>query len=203
MLRLLVIAFLSISAATIALADAEFSLTIDGEMHDATLGTEQTITLKNGQKLTFKLERKATVTFKAMGFAFAHPGYLTVASKEIENGVFQYFLTSATGTIVLVQTYNDLDATALVDLMMGQITNDDVAAGAIRDIQLSTRTLADQTVVSGKTATVKAPGDDVFVEVLAKKQGRGGVILLTRIDRATAPEDQTLIDQFWSTLQLD
>ena len=113
-----------------AVAGADYTLTLDGKNHDIELGTEQTIIQPDGTKLQLKLEKKAFVTFTVSGVSFEHPGNLTVASQEIDPGIMQHLLATATGSLILVQTYDDLDATSLVDLMTGKMTDDDVAAGA-------------------------------------------------------------------------
>jgi hypothetical protein len=185
-------------------AEGDYTLTINGQAQDLELGKDKVVTLPDGAIITLKVERKEFVTYSRTGFSFEHPGSLAVASRELDRGLWQHFLASPEGTLVMIQTYDDVDTTTLVDLMMGKMTDDDVAAGAAREISADTRTLSNGAVISGKSATLKKPGDDVLVEVLAKKQGAGGAIVMTRIDHASdSALDAAMIERFWATLKVD
>ena len=55
----------------------------------------------------------------------------------------QHMIATATGTVLILQTYDDIDTTGLITLMTGKMTDDDVAAGATRDTKPHTRRLPD------------------------------------------------------------
>ncbi len=183
-------------------ADGNYTLTINGTTIELDLGAEQKLKLPDGKDLTLILKRKETNIFTSKGVSFEYPGNLNVATSEIDKDIFQHLMASARGTVILVQTYGDLDATKMVDLMTGKMTDDDVAIGDQRDTKTHSRTLADGTVLTGTRSTLKGPGDDVVVEVMAIRQGRGGTMLITRIDNETAPEEAPIIERFWTTLTL-
>jgi hypothetical protein len=202
MLSRFVLMFVLLTWPALALGEGNYTLTIDGQTVDLSLDTEQKIKRPDGTEVTLKLQRKAASVFTTKGVSFEYPGALNVASSEIDKNTFQHMMASALGTIILVQTYPDLDASQLVDLMTSKMTDDDVASGNARDTKPHSRTLADGTVVSGTRSTLKGPGDDVVVEVLALRQGRGGTMLITRIDSETAPDEASIIERFWATLAL-
>jgi hypothetical protein len=179
-----------------------FSLTVDGTTVELDVGIEQKLKMPDGRELTLKLDRKAANTFAAEGVSFQYPSQFNVATSEIDSGIYQHLMATALGTLVLVQTYPDMDATKLVDLMTGKMTDDDVASGSTRETTPHTRTLADGTELTGTRSTLKRVNDDEVVEVLGARKGRGGVMLITRIDKNTAPGEGAIIEQFWSTLKL-
>jgi hypothetical protein len=180
----------------------DYTLSVNGEILELDLGSEQKLKLPGGQELTLKLDRKQTSTFRVSGLSFEYPSQFNVATSEISSGIFQHLLATAVGTVVIVQTYPDLNATQLVDFMTSKMTDDDVASGSLRETKPHTRTLADGTVLTGTISTLKRAGDDVIVEVLGARQGRGGIMLMTRTDRITAPDDGAIIERFWATLDL-
>jgi hypothetical protein len=183
-------------------AGGNYTLTINGTVTELNLGAEQKLKLPDGKELIVKLERKDANIFTTEGVSFEYPGNLNVATSEIDEGIFQHLMASARGTLILVQTYGDLDATNMVDLMTGKMTDDDVAIGDRRDTKPHSRTLADGTILTGTRSTLKGPGDDVVVEVMAIHHGRGGTMLITRIDSETAPDEALIIERFWATLAL-
>jgi hypothetical protein len=185
-----------------AWADGNYKLTVNGTTIELDLDSEQNLTLPNGPQLTLKLERKATNIFTAKGVSFEHPGSLNVATSEISKNITQHLMASALGSLIIVQTYADLDASQLVELMTGKMTENDVAGGATIDTKPFTRTLADGRLVKGTRTTLKAVGSEAIVEVLAIKQGQGGRMMITRIDPGIAPDESTIIERFWQTLVL-
>lgn len=185
-----------------AWADGNYKLTINGTTIELDLDAEQSLTLPSGPKLTLKLERKVANIFTAKGVSFEHPGSLNVATSEITKNITQHLMASALGSLIIVQTYVDLDASQLVDLMTGKMTENDVAGGATIDTKPFSRTLGDGRVVKGTRSTLKAVGSEAIVEVLAIKQGQGGRMMITRIDPGIALDEGTIIERFWQTLVL-
>ena len=186
-----------------AVAEADHTLSIDGTVIDLPMNEDVVATLKDGRSVTLRLALKPLLSYTAKGVRFQYPSGMSVSSREIDPGITQHMVATATGTLLILQTYDDIDTTTLVDLMTGKMTDDDVAAGATRDTQPHSRRLADGTDITGTLTHLKATRDDVLVEVLAKRQGKGGALLITRHDRLSSPEDNKLIDIFWRSVQLD
>jgi hypothetical protein len=180
-----------------------YKLNVNGTDVELDIGTEQKLKLPNGQELILKLDRKAASTFTDKDVSFEYPSQYNVATSEVSSGIFQHLIATALGTLILVQTYPDMDATTLVDLMTGKMTDDDVAAGSLRETKPHTRTLADGTVLTGTRSTLKRTNDDAVIEVIGARRGRGGVMLITRTDRITAPDEGAIIERFWTTLKLE
>jgi hypothetical protein len=180
-----------------------YNLNVNGTNIELDIGTEQKLKLPNGQELILKLDRKAANTFADNGVSFEYPSQYNVATSEISSGIYQHLMATALGTLILVQTYPDMDATTLVDLMTGKMTDDDVASGSLRETKPHTRTLADGTVLTGTLSTLKRTNDDAVIEVVGARRGRGGVMLITRTDRSTAPGEGAIIERFWTTLKLE
>jgi hypothetical protein len=181
----------------------DYTLTVNGEVLDLDLGSEQKLKLPDGRELTLKLDRKQISTFRTTGLSFDYPSQFNVATSEISSGIYQHLMATAVGTVIIVQTYPDLNATQLVDFMTGKMTDDDVASGSVRETKPHTRAVGNGIILTGSISTLKRAGDDVIVEVLGARQGRGGVMLITRTDRITAPDDAAIIERFWSSLKLD
>jgi hypothetical protein len=183
-----------------ALAAADYSLTIDGSTFDVIEGEEQSVTLRDGTRIKLKLERKSTLVFDGRSFTFEHPGSMSVSKKDLGDGIWQYLMTSATGSAVLIQSYDDLAASSMVDTLMTSMTDEDVAAGAKMETSPHQRTTRAGLTLAGKRATLKSPDDDSVVEVLAIDRGGGGLVFITLHDSATSPEDERFIAQFWESL---
>jgi hypothetical protein len=179
-----------------------YTLNINGSTVELDIGAEQKLRLPDGKELVLKLDRKPANIFTGNGVSFEYPSQFNVATSEVSPGIYQHLVATALGTLILVQTYPDMDATTLVDLMTGKMTDDSVTSGYIRETKPHSRTLVDRTVLTGTLSTLKRTNDDAVIEVLGVRRGRGGVMMITRTDRITAPDEGAIIERFWSTLRI-
>jgi hypothetical protein len=199
-----VLATFALALACSGVATAQdFTLEVDGQRIDLQLGVEKRITLRGGQDVRLKLGRSAVSRFAGKGFAFRHPGELSVAQRDLGDGIVQYFLSSATGTLVIVQTYADVDPATMVDTMLDTMTDEDIAAGAKFESKPHEQKLASGKLVKGKRGRLLAKDDDVTLDVMAWPKGAGGILMITMHDRITSPDEAAIIEQFWTSLQLE
>jgi hypothetical protein len=196
--------FLSLSLATWLTLPAHaenYTIVIDGRAYPIDLDKTITANSKSGTKIEVTLKQNQYSLFAKDQVSYEYPSRLSVTSSQIEDGITQHLMVSAVGTLVLVQMYDDTKPSSLTELMMTELTDEDIAAGAVFEKAPHQRTLADGTVMTGLRGTLKAPKDEVTIEVLTLDVGQGGIIAITRHDTFTAPEEQEIIDRFWSTLK--
>ncbi len=200
----ILIMLMSISPAALAQQKSQFSIVIDGVESDITAGEEVTIKLKSGD-VKVLLKPKDIVTFNSKGFSFDHPGNMRVAETKIDEGIFQHLLTTASGTAIITQTYNnDFDKAVIVDLMFGELTSDERERGVVVKREPIERKLASGQVLQGTRASYKDKDDDVAIDILIHPVGSDqGYLFITLFDRESAPDDRPLVDRFWSTLTLN
>jgi hypothetical protein len=178
----------------------EFDLTVDGETLNIIAGEDKVVTLKDGRAITLRVARKQNLTYEQPLFSFQHPGQLSVTSKEISSGIMQHLLVTATGTMILLQVYDDIEPNFMIKLITREMTEDDVATGATIETQPHAVKLVNGVELVGERSLLKGIDDDLTVDVVGFGIKRGGVLVVTRYDSATSPEDKPLLEQFWSTL---
>jgi hypothetical protein len=179
-----------------------YAVVIDGQEHAINPDEEVTVTTKSGEKMVIALRQNEFADFRKDELTFRYPGKLSVAESAIDTDVNQYMMSTATGTLVIIQKYDSINPSSLSTLMLDQLTRESIAAGAVHDRNDHTRKLSDGTEIKGLKGTLKAPGDDYIIEVLAHDDGRGGYIFISQWDKSSSPEDQPMIDMFWSTLKI-
>jgi hypothetical protein len=179
-----------------------YTVVIDGQEHAINPGEEVTVTTKAGAKMVIALRQNEFADFRKDSLTFRYPGKLSVAESAIDTDVSQYMMSTATGTLVIIQKYDSINPSSLSTLMLDQLTRESIAAGSSHDRSDHLRKLSDGTEIKGLKGTLKAPGDDYIIEVLAHDEGRGGYIFISQWDKSSSPEDQPMIDMFWSTLKI-
>jgi hypothetical protein len=187
-----------------ALAEDSKNYVLSVEGTDYEIGLDGSVVVKNkeGKDITIGLKRKEFSTFTKDVVSFEHRSDLSVAATDIERDIHQYLTASALGTLIIIQKYDTLNPASLTELMLKQLSADDLATGYTMDKSDFSRTLADGTVLKGLRANLKHKNDDVDLQVLATDSGDDGVIAITRINRDMGAAEEPIIERFWATLKL-
>jgi type 1 fimbria pilin len=179
-----------------------YTLSIDGKIYDVEPGDTITAQSKSGSDIVVTFNKNEYSIFEKSKISFEYPGNLSVASSDIDADIHQHLVASALGTMLLIQSYDNLSVEGLTEVLFTAITKDDAKLNAKIERSPFSRTLSDGTVVSGIKARITAPTDDVTVQVLGANRDNGSVIAVTRIDASMGSKEQPLVDRFWDTLKI-
>lgn len=193
---------LLLAVPSLAFAAGDYVLEMGGQSVDLSLGRKETVTLTNGQKLTLLLTKKEIVTFQGESFSFRHKSTFTPTSSALSKHVTQTMMTTATGTGAIVQEYQSIDPSSLIDIMQNELVKDEVRAGYTLEEKPLEKKLADGTVLKGKTITTTAKTSQWIRTVVAHGDGHQGHLMVTFIERENLETDQKFLDLFWQSLAL-
>lgn len=200
-LPLVIGATLPFVAATYAADTKAFRLTLGDNSVDLDVGQDVEITLPDGSTAKVTLERNEFATYSAGDFSFVHPSDVAVTRSDLGGGIVQHLMTTALGTMVIVQTYDGIDPSSLNEMMLSELTGDAVTAGAKLDRKAAERKAGDKTLF-GIAATETLKRDTVDYEIQSYGKDDAGVIVITRMDRENAAQDGAKITKFWETLKI-
>jgi hypothetical protein len=187
---------------TFAQNNTTHTLEIDGVPQEIKLGTLSKIKLKDGREIEVLLKVKDFSVFSAEGASFEHPSFMSVNSSPEDDGMIQHMAVSALGSMMLVQTHDDIDLQELLDTVYAKMVEEPVAMGIAVTKTDVNRVLKNNTSLKGYRATYKTAEDDVTVDMLIHKGTSKSYLLMTMHDVATAPDEKPAIDRFWSSLTL-
>lgn len=179
----------------------DFVLTVNGQKVEVDLDREAPFVLDDGTKLNVKLEQKEYLTFKLNGVQFEYHKSQLPAVSDLGDGVTQTLMSTALGTGILIQTYEGIDPSSLIDLMINELTGEEVNYGYSLEKQKTRRKVGDQ-VLTGAIATTKNVGEEWIREVVACGNEDKGILIVTFIEGDSTTEDKKVLDRFWKTLQL-
>lgn len=200
--RLIVALIVTCLCATSALA-ANYTLTIDGKAFDLDLDREQAIKLSAKQELRVTLSQKAIVTFTTENISFDHPGTLAPSRTDLGDGVFQTMLASPRGTLVMVQEFTSVDPSPFIDLMLGELTKEELQAGYKVTTSAATQKLAGGEILNGKLSVSVSEDDEYTRQVLSYGGKESGVMIVTQIEAESTAEDKAMLDIFWQSLKVN
>jgi len=109
---------------------------------------------------------------------------------------------TATGTLMMIQEYSNLDPSGLVSMLMNELTKEAVQYGHEKVEKPLERKLASGKVLKGVQATLTYKGDESYWEVLAYSTKDGGIIVATHIDKEFVDKEKTILERFWRTLDV-
>ena len=179
-----------------------YVLSVEGKDYEIGLDGSVVAKTKEGKGITISLKRKEFSTFTKDVVSFEHRSDLSVAATDIDRDIHQYLTASALGTLIIIQQYDNLNPATLTELMLKQLSADDLATGYTMDKSDFSRTLADGTVMKGLRANLKHKNDDVDLQVVAVDSGDGGIIAMTRLNHDMGADEEPIIERFWATLKL-
>ena len=184
-------------------APRNYVITIDGQEVPIDIGQKLTIKAKDGHAIEVGLKQSEIGTFSGNFVTFQHGKDVSVTSSDIEAGLKQHMMATNTGTLVLVQEYGDLDPRSLAELMLTQISKDDVKGGKLSQLP-GKRKLASGLSLDGLTASIAIKkGKRHYTaryEVMTAGTSDHGIVAVTRIDDDLTSKDQQILDRFWETL---
>jgi hypothetical protein len=193
-----------LSCPALAEGEKDFTIIIDGNAVEINAGETVTTKSKSGAPIQIELKRNEFSTHSEEPFSFQHRSDLSISATDVSEGIRQILMTSALGSMTIVQTYKDVDPKSMAQFMLDQLTGDDAKAGAKVESKPTTRILSDGTEMKGLTATVKLrSSSEVKYEVVTLTVGDGGIIAISRIDDEFVQGDQAIIDRFWTTLKIN
>jgi hypothetical protein len=179
-----------------------FKLTIDGVIVDIDPGEDIDVKFPGGKTSKIRLERNEFATFSGGTFSFVHPSNYSVTKTDLGDGIAQYLMASALGTLVVVQEYDKMNPVSLNQLMLQEMTKETVQAGGQVTQQPTTRRLADGKELTGLRASVKTRTDRAEFEIVGFGTADQGLLFVTRIGDQDNATEQPLIDKFWETLKI-
>ncbi|MDE1994516.1 MAG: hypothetical protein KGI75_18575 [Rhizobiaceae bacterium] len=202
--RSAVIAVSVLSATTAFAGESKgFHLTIDGTDVDINPGDSLDVPLKDGHTVKVALQRNDTVSFSGDKFSFDHDGQYSVAKSDLGGGIVQYALITSIGTGVIVQEYKGMNPAPFTDLMLQQMVQEGVAAGAKIDKQPLEETLISGQVLKGVKAETTSSNDVMDYQVAAVGRPDGGIIVATFINKENVDKEGAIVDKLWSSLKTD
>lgn len=180
----------------------DYVITIDGKEAEVDLGKEATVELGDGRSVRVMLERKPVVTFRSENFSFEHPSAYTPSRTDLGDGVFQTLMASPLGTLVLVQEYTSMNPSGLIDMLVTELTKEEVEYGYEITRSAAKKSLSTGEELKGTKAVAKYRGEESTRHVLCYEARDAGIIVVTQIDGAAPAEDKAILDTFWNTFKI-
>ena len=111
--------------------------------------------------------------------------------------------TTALGTLVLIQEYSTMNPKTLVNLMLQELTQEQVSYGYKMQKMTYSKTLKDGTKLDGNKAILKYKNEEEYWCVLAHGIKDSGFLVITKIDKENFDAEKNIIDLMWETLQIE
>ena len=180
-----------------------YEISINGETYDISLGRDYQIKSNSGEKLHFRVNKKALMTYKNGYISFQHKSDLAISSTDLGNGIRQIMTNTAVGTLVLIQEYSTMNPTAMVNLMLQELTKEQINYGYKMQKETHSKALKNGTKLRGLKATLKYNEEEEYWTVTAYGKKDKGLLVITKIDKEYLSTEKNIIDLMWETLQIE
>lgn len=182
-------------------AAENYILEINGRTYDVGLGEEKRVELPGGETLRLNLSMKEYVSFESELYKFSHKSIYKATKTDLGEGIFQTMIITPLGTGVLIQEYTTMNPTMLVDMMLRELTKEEVDYGYAYKEKKITRKVGARTL-KGKQATTTYQDEEWTRAVYAYGTRDAGILVITFMEKDNEKEDKHLVDDLWKTLEL-
>ncbi len=179
----------------------DYVITINGISKEIGLDKETTLILPDGTSLNLTLHQKEYLLFTGDFFSFEHKNEYKPNRNDLGDGVFQTMIATPLGTGILVQEYMQMNPTHLVDLMLNELTKEEVDYGYKYSEEKVSKKVGDVTFI-GKQAVTTYPGEEWTRSVLAYGWKDKGILIITFIEKDNYKNERELIEHLWESFKI-
>jgi len=176
-----------------------YILEINGDTVSVALNQPVTLTTKGGKTITAKLSLKDKLHYVDSIISFQYSSQYSVSSKKIDKDIEQLILLSPLGNGIMIQKYNSIDPTFIVDLMVQELTKESKDAGYKEQLNMVEQKLVGGKTIKGKESILTLDDEKNIYRVFPRKIGRGGLIIIEIQTNTEQEEDLKLTKTFWET----
>jgi hypothetical protein len=177
-----------------------YILEIDGDTIHVSLDQPVSFKSAKGQTYKVKVSRKEFLNFNNEAISFNYPSQYSVSTSKIDEGVEQILLMTATGNGIMLQVYSSMNPELAVDLMLNQVTEDDISAGYKQTLSETQKTINDGIVFKGKRSILKMDDETEEFVCLAFGKKKKGILVMEIKNNMDDPDALKMFEVFWKTL---
>jgi hypothetical protein len=179
-----------------------YEVTINGKTYGLNLDEAIQIKDEEGNEIEILLRKKPYTEYSDQFVSFQLRSELNVSAQDLGNGITQLMSATATGTLIMIQEYSDMNPSMLVPMMLKELTKESVEYGHKMTQEKITRKLKSGATLKGLKAILRYKGEETSWEVLGYGKKDTGILVITQIDKEFFQTDKKLHERFWNTLDL-
>jgi hypothetical protein len=182
---------------------SNYTITINGESFEYSLGETIEYDAKKKGPLKISVSQKDNLTYNDGIIVFNHPKSFPISETQLDEGIKQITAINSSGMGFIIQEYEGINPSLMVDLMLNEVTKESVEYGyseTISSVEFNTK---DNKVLKGKKSVLEYQGvvDEWVVVTYSWKDG--GVLIATMAVDTTDPNvDANFADNFYKSLRI-
>ena len=181
---------------------ANYEIIINGKKYDISLGRAYQKELVSGDIVSFRVDKKAVMTYKDDFVSFEHNGSLTISSTDLGDGIRQAVISTALGTLILIQEYSFINPTSMANITLQALTKDQIKFGYKMQKKTYSKELKNGTKLNGNKVTLSLNDEEEHWTVLSYGKKDKGLLVITKIDKQYIEREKDIIELMWETLQI-
>lgn len=154
-----------------------------------------------GQELSIRLFAKDTLVYKDDLISFQYPRDYKISQVELEEGIEQLVIMTASGSGILIQKYTSMNPTMLNDLMLAEITKESLSYGYSMTREDYSRVIkSGQTLQVDKAILTYKDETNIYEIASIGSKDEGILIMTMKMDNEFSHTGQKLIDLMWNSI---
>ena len=180
----------------------DFVLTINNKTYEVSLDEAYEFDV-DGKSIELSITEKDTLLFDESFYSFNYIKSHQISRTEIEKGIEQIMMVTATGSGVLIQKYDSFDPTMLQEMMLNEVTKESVSYGYNIERKDYEKTLSSGQIIKILKAELEYKGEYETYEISAFGRKDEGILIMTMNILDDINEDgKNMIGLMWESLNI-
>jgi hypothetical protein len=162
-----------------------------------------TVRLKSGADVSIKFRQNENSLYETDQFSFSHPAAVRVEVTNFDPTLTRYDAGTERCTHIIIERHQEVGDEDLIkvrDIFLNNMLAGPIASSARIARKDIGRKLHDGKEIKGIRAITSNEDNDLTIAVYTMRLGAGALMFATLINKAAAPDEGVIIDQFGDTL---
>ena len=199
----LVLLFLFITWFSNAQKSSNYTISINGKEFSYNLGEEFKYEVKKKGTLSISINQNEMLTYNDGIVSFSHSKNFPVSETTIEDGIKQISAVGSSGIGVIIQEYQGIDPSFMLELMLNEVTKESIEYGYEETKSPFELTLEDGKILTGKKSVLEYQGSIDEWTILYYSWKDAGVLIITMsVDDNNMNKENNYIQEFFDSLEI-
>ena len=191
-----------ISSLSLAQERGNFILIVNNDSIQIDLNKDINYKTPSGERLTLRVTQPEILTYSDDMISFSHDRSLQVSNSLIEEGIEQCMVIRSTGNGFMVQKYQTINPSSLIQLMLNELTKESINYGYSMTEKEFKREIKSGQTIEGVEATLTYKGEEEVYTVATYGAKDEGIVVITMLLNKDFEEDIEIIELFLNTLSI-
>ncbi|MCX7551820.1 hypothetical protein [Xanthomarina sp. F2636L] len=184
-------------------SQTDFIITVNNQSQEIALDEDYEFNI-DGKTIRISVKEKDTLLYNDTFYNFKYSKRHKVSKTQLDEGIEQIMLMTASGSGIIIQKYDAFDPTMLQEMMLNEVTKESVSYGYTLERKDYNKTLKSGEELKILKAELEYKGEIEVYEVSAVGRKDEGILIMTmNLGGDVDSDGENMINLLWDTMTLN